>query len=181
MYTTPAKQNRYATKHLDHIRNVLQLLWDNGIVVHYDTNRFGTSMVEFLGHEISAAGTSYHQMKAVKNFPTPITFKHLQEFVALSFTNTGALLTLTMVIKQSVSDKPSTLASSAGSSARLSRNTALPTANYSLSTSLSALSDSLWKTPTSPFKQIIGPRFTLSPRLVTSGLPDNITEFICSM
>ena len=69
-------------KHPQHVRHVLGLLQKNGLIVRFDKCQFGVSKVEFLGHEISAAGVRplSNKVQAIKDFPTPRTLKELQKF-----------------------------------------------------------------------------------------------------
>ena len=77
--------SRNLEEHQGHIRNVLQLLQDNGLVLRYDKCLFGVSTVEFLGHQISTEGVRPlpTKVEAVRNFPPPTTVKGLQEFVGM--------------------------------------------------------------------------------------------------
>ena len=72
-------------EHHEHIRNVLQLLRDNGLVVRRDKCVFGASKVEFLGYEITASGVRPLPSKvdAIRKFPTPTKVKSLQEFTGM--------------------------------------------------------------------------------------------------
>ena len=77
--------SRTEAEHLEHVRTVLQLLRDNGLVVRRDKCMFGVPRVEFLGHEISASGVRplSSKVEAVQQFPPPTTIKGLQEFVGM--------------------------------------------------------------------------------------------------
>jgi len=72
-------------EHHEHLKSVLQLLKDNGLVVKLDKCQFGVTTTEFLGHEISADGVRPLSSKvdAIQKFPAPSTVKGLQEFVGM--------------------------------------------------------------------------------------------------
>ena len=74
--------SRNETEHIDHVRQILKLLQDNGLVVRFDKCIFGASKVEFLGHEVSSTGVRPLQNKvsAVQDFPIPQTTHELQRF-----------------------------------------------------------------------------------------------------
>ena len=71
-----------ANQHEKHVRRVLQLLQDNGLIVRHDKCQFGVATVNFLGHEISAAGVRplLAKVEAARDFPTPQTVASLQQF-----------------------------------------------------------------------------------------------------
>ena len=72
-------------EHKQHLRVVLQILQENGLVVRPDKCQFGATSIDFLGHKIDADGIHPLEKKveAVKNFPTPLTTKSLQEYLGL--------------------------------------------------------------------------------------------------
>ena len=72
-------------EHEHHIRAVLRILQDNGLVVRPDKCVFGVTSIDFLGHRIDSSGIHPLEKKveAVKNFPTPTSTKSLQEYLGL--------------------------------------------------------------------------------------------------
>ncbi|XP_064107951.1 uncharacterized protein LOC135216510 [Macrobrachium nipponense] len=76
---------RSPEEHLNHVRAVLKLLQENGLVVHFDKCTFGAEKVDFLGHEITAAGArpTVSKVATVDKFPTLMTVKTLQEFIGM--------------------------------------------------------------------------------------------------
>lgn len=77
--------SRNETEHLQHVGQVLKVLHDNELVLRSDKCQFAVSRVEFLGHEISAAGVRPlpGKVAAVKNFPTPSSIPDLQRFAGM--------------------------------------------------------------------------------------------------
>lgn len=73
------------TEHESHLRHVLSLLRENGLVVRPDKCIFGESSIEFLGHFIDESGIqpSASKVDAVRRFPTPQTVKDVQKFVGM--------------------------------------------------------------------------------------------------
>ena len=74
--------------HAGHLRQVLERLRDNGLVLNLDKCQFFQSAVNFLGLRMSAAGVAPlpSQLAAIKTFPRPGTVKELQGFlVAVKF------------------------------------------------------------------------------------------------
>ena len=71
--------------HVVHLRVVLQLLRDNGLIVRPDKCVFGAEAVDFLGHRVSAAGVSplASKVAAVREFPRPESIKSLQVFLGM--------------------------------------------------------------------------------------------------
>ncbi|XP_068204642.1 uncharacterized protein [Palaemon carinicauda] len=58
---------------------------ENGLIVRFDKCTFGTERVDFLGHQISAAGVkpTLTKVDAVKTFTNPTIIRHLQEFLGM--------------------------------------------------------------------------------------------------
>jgi transposase InsO family protein len=77
--------SRSAAEHRVHLRQVLQLLQTNGLVINLDKCIFGQPRLEFLGHVVHADGISPLQdrVKAVKEFPKPTTVVEMQAFLGL--------------------------------------------------------------------------------------------------
>jgi hypothetical protein len=48
--------SRNHEEHVIHVRQVLQALQDNGLVIHAEKCVWGVQELEYLGHKISAAG-----------------------------------------------------------------------------------------------------------------------------
>ena len=72
-------------EHIQHLREVLKRLRDNGLVVRQDKCQFGAKSVDFLGHRVSPAGVSPlpSKVSAISRFPQPTTIKGLQEFIGM--------------------------------------------------------------------------------------------------
>ena len=72
-------------EHREHLRSVLEVLRNNGLVTRRDKCIFGASTIEFLGHDISGDGIRPLPSKvdAVSRFPRPTTVKQLQEFLGM--------------------------------------------------------------------------------------------------
>ena len=94
--------------HADHLRAVLQILRENGLVLNKDKCEFFKSEVEFLGLRVTAGGVAPlpDQISAVADFPQPNTIKELQAFLgAVNFYRrfipaaAKILLPLTAVLK----------------------------------------------------------------------------------
>ena len=71
--------------HAEHLRLVLQLLKDNGLVARPDKCVFGASTITFLGYEINGHGIRPVQdtVDTIKNNPLPTTVKQVQEFLGM--------------------------------------------------------------------------------------------------
>jgi RNase H-like domain found in reverse transcriptase/Reverse transcriptase (RNA-dependent DNA polymerase) len=76
---------RSAEEHRRHLREVLRRLQANGLVINASKFVWAQSSVEFLGHNISAAGLSPlpQRVEAVSKYPQPQTVKQLQAFLGL--------------------------------------------------------------------------------------------------
>jgi Reverse transcriptase (RNA-dependent DNA polymerase) len=77
--------SRSIAEHRLHLRQVLQLLQDNGLVVNKEKCLFGQTRIEFLGHVVHAGGVSplLDRVAAVKDFPRPSNVVELQAFLGL--------------------------------------------------------------------------------------------------
>jgi hypothetical protein len=71
--------------HVAHLRQVLHLLQENGLVVRPDKCVFGAPSVEFLGYNIDAEGIRpvSDKVEAIKKFPTPRTIKATQDLLGM--------------------------------------------------------------------------------------------------
>jgi hypothetical protein len=71
--------------HRRHLCQVFTLLEQNGLVVNTDKCVFGQTSIEFLGHLISATGSSPlpSRVDAIAAFPRPATVRQLQAFLGL--------------------------------------------------------------------------------------------------
>ena len=94
--------------HKVHLRAVLQILRENGLVLNRSKCEFFRSEVEFLGLRVTAGGVAPlpDQVSAVADFPQPTTIKELQAFLgAVNFYRrfipaaAKILLPLTAVLK----------------------------------------------------------------------------------
>ncbi|KAA3481087.1 Transposon Tf2-6 polyprotein [Gossypium australe] len=74
------------TKHLVHLKEVLQLLRDNNIFVKQSKYTFGTHQIEYLGHIISTGTVIMDAAKVegISNWPIPKSIKELRGFLSLS-------------------------------------------------------------------------------------------------
>ena len=72
-------------QHEQHLRQVLSLLQQNGLIVRQDKCVFAAPVVEFLGHEISGDGIRplSSKVKAIQDYPTLTTIKELQTFLGM--------------------------------------------------------------------------------------------------
>jgi Reverse transcriptase (RNA-dependent DNA polymerase)/RNase H-like domain found in reverse transcriptase len=77
--------SRSVVEHREHLRQVLQLLQANGLVINLEKCTFGQPRLEFLGHAVHADGVSPLQdrVAAVKEFPKPTTVVEMQAFLGL--------------------------------------------------------------------------------------------------
>jgi hypothetical protein len=69
--------------HLGHLRLLFQWLQQRGLAINLEKCVFATASVEFLGHEISAAGVKSlcGHVEAILDHPQPFNFKQLQAFL----------------------------------------------------------------------------------------------------
>ncbi len=67
------------------MRQVLQALQDNGLVIHAEKCVWGVQELEYLGHKISAAGVLPlpSHVAAIQDFPRPTIIKELQAFLGM--------------------------------------------------------------------------------------------------
>jgi hypothetical protein len=74
-----------ADVHRRHLCQVFSLLEQSSLIVNAENCIFGKSSIEFLGHQISAAGTSplSSRVDAIASFPRPDTVCQLQAFLGL--------------------------------------------------------------------------------------------------
>ena len=71
--------------HADHLRQVLRLLSDNGLVVNRAKCVFGVEELDYLGHRVTKQGILPLQarVEAVRDYPTPDSKKSLQRFLGM--------------------------------------------------------------------------------------------------
>lgn len=74
------------TEHLQHVKQVFQLLRDNNLVLKKSKCSFGKSAVTYLGHIVSAEGVAMDPSKvdAVESWPIPRTIRALRSFLGLT-------------------------------------------------------------------------------------------------
>lgn len=72
-------------EHRQHLRMVFERLRDHGLVVNANKCKFGQEKIQFLGHEISAAGTKplQEKVKAILDYPEPKTVFELKRFLGM--------------------------------------------------------------------------------------------------
>jgi hypothetical protein len=72
-------------QHKVDLNNLSQQLQDKGLVINGEKCKFGQKKLDFLGHEVSAAGTKPLQdnVAALMNFPLPQNIKQLQALLGL--------------------------------------------------------------------------------------------------
>ena len=72
-------------EHEEDLRTVFRLLADNGLVVNQKKCVFGVQSIEFLGHQVSAAGVQplADKVSAISNMPAPVDKKDLQRFLGM--------------------------------------------------------------------------------------------------
>ena len=77
--------SRTPEQHRLHLQQVLLLLQQNGLVLNVGKCELGRPSVEFLGHQVSAAGLAPlpQRVAAVQDFPPPTNVKELQAFLGM--------------------------------------------------------------------------------------------------
>ena len=77
--------SRNKTEHMVHLRQVLERLQQQGLVINLAKCQFGREELDFLGHRITKHGIAPLPSKvdAIKDFPRPTTVKGLQEFMGM--------------------------------------------------------------------------------------------------
>jgi transposase InsO family protein len=77
--------SRSAADHRRHLREVLQCLQDNNLVVNAEKCVFGQERIVFLGHVVTAGGVSPlpDRVAAIREFPEPANIEQLQAFLGL--------------------------------------------------------------------------------------------------
>jgi RNase H-like domain found in reverse transcriptase/Reverse transcriptase (RNA-dependent DNA polymerase) len=77
--------SRSVEDHRGHLRQVLQWLQNNGLVINREKCVLGQSKLEFLGHKISAASILplAERVTAIQSFPRRRTVRELQPFLGL--------------------------------------------------------------------------------------------------
>ncbi|KAL0536373.1 hypothetical protein IC582_025320 [Cucumis melo] len=73
-------------EHEEHLRMVLQTLWDNKLYAKFSKCEFWLKQVSFLGHMVSKAGVSVDPAKieAVTSWPRPSTVSEVRSFLGLA-------------------------------------------------------------------------------------------------
>ncbi|KAL0553936.1 hypothetical protein IC582_007840 [Cucumis melo] len=73
-------------EHEEHLRMVLQTLWDNKLYAKFSKFEFWLKQVTFLGHVVSKAGVSVDPVKieAVTSWPRPSTVSEVRSFLGLA-------------------------------------------------------------------------------------------------
>ena len=73
-------------EHLHRLREVLQLLWDNELVIKRSKCAFAQPRIEYLGHGISAEGvaTDLAKVEAVQTWPIPTSVRVVRGFLGLT-------------------------------------------------------------------------------------------------
>jgi Reverse transcriptase (RNA-dependent DNA polymerase) len=77
--------SRSAEEHRRHLREALQRLQDNGLILNTDKCMWRQQSLEFLGHKVSAAGISPlpTRVAAIQDFPLPQSIQQLQAYLGL--------------------------------------------------------------------------------------------------
>ena len=72
-------------EHKSHLRQVLQRLSDNGVVINLAKSVLGVPCLDFLGHRVDAQGISPldEKVRDIRNFPQPTSQRKLREFLGL--------------------------------------------------------------------------------------------------
>ena len=70
-------------QHQHHLRQLLQRLSDNGLVINKDKCVFGVSHLNYLGHRVTTKGIQplSERVEAIENYPTPENRAQLQRFL----------------------------------------------------------------------------------------------------
>lgn len=73
-------------KHIQHVRQVFQLLFDAGLTINWKKSFFLRSHTEYLGFVIGGGQirVSRSKVEAIENFPRPLNVKQLRGFLGLS-------------------------------------------------------------------------------------------------
>ncbi|KAL4325224.1 hypothetical protein GQ457_11G000740 [Hibiscus cannabinus] len=73
------------SEHLDHLRRVLQILRDNGLVAKKSKCTFGQEAVEYLGHVVTRHGLTVdpNKVTAIQGWPVPRNVKEVRGFLGL--------------------------------------------------------------------------------------------------
>ncbi len=71
--------------HVDHLKTLLTILRDNGLLVNLAKCTFAQPALDFLGHHVTATGIAPlpSHVEAIRAFPQPATIKDLQRFLGL--------------------------------------------------------------------------------------------------
>ena len=71
--------------HQQHLREVLQLFSEHGLVVNAAKCLLGVAELDYLGHHVSATGITpmADRVAAITKFPPPTTVRHLQTFLGM--------------------------------------------------------------------------------------------------
>lgn len=74
-----------STLHQEHLKLLFQRLAEYGVLINTNKCTFGKTQVQFLGHNVSAAGIQPLESKveAIQNFPVPKTLKELRRFLGM--------------------------------------------------------------------------------------------------
>jgi len=72
-------------QHLDDLRTVCQRLRDAGLVVKLEKCLFGVHEIDFLGHRVTASGSTPlpDKVKTIEDFPQPNTVTSLQQYLGM--------------------------------------------------------------------------------------------------
>jgi cleavage and polyadenylation specificity factor subunit 1 len=77
--------SKSAEQHQQHLRSALQRLQQNGLILKTEKCVWAQQSLEFLGHNVSAAGISplSGRVEAITNFPRPQSIQQLQAYLGL--------------------------------------------------------------------------------------------------
>ena len=72
-------------EHLEHLKILLGRLSDHGLVVNAEKCKFGASVIDFLGHQVSVGGIAPlpGKVEGIRKFPKPRTMLELQRFIGM--------------------------------------------------------------------------------------------------